>query len=185
MAYTESTMLPLGTTAPDFILLDTVSGKKRSLSELKSDEATVIMFLCNHCPYVLYINNAIVALAEDYQARGVAFMGISSNDADKYPADGPDLMTEHAKNVGYTFPYLYDETQAIARLYDAACTPDFYIFDGDMRLAYRGRFDGARPKNDLPITGEDMRIALDAVLRGLPVAEKQYPSGGCNIKWKY
>ena len=184
MSFTESTMLPLGTKAPQFKLPDTVSGKTLSLNDLKSDKATVIVFLCNHCPYVLHVNAGIVALAKDYQAKGVSFIGINSNDAEKYPADSPDLMTELARNEGYTFPYLYDETQEVAKDYDAACTPDFYIFDGDMRLVYRGRIDGSRPKNDLPVTGLDLRAALDAILRGEPVAEKQYPSGGCNIKWK-
>ena len=184
MAFTESTMLPLGTQAPQFKLPDTVSGKTLSLDEMKSDKATVIMFLCNHCPYVLHVNVGIVALAKDYQAKGVSFIGINSNNADKYPADAPHLMTELALNEGYIFPYLYDETQEVAKAYDAACTPDFYVFDGDMRLAYRGRIDGSRPKNDLPVTGVDLRAALDAILRGELVAEKQYPSGGCNIKWK-
>ena len=184
MAFAESTMLPLGTKAPQFKLLDTVSGQTLSLDDMKSDKATVIMFLCNHCPYVLHVNAGIVALAKDYQAKGVRFIGINSNDAEKYPADAPDLMTELARNEGYTFPYLYDETQEVAKAYDAACTPDFYVFDGDMRLTYRGRIDGSRPKNDLPVTGVDLRAALDAILRGELVAENQYPSGGCNIKWK-
>ena len=165
MSFTESTMLPLGTKAPHFKLLDTVSGQTLSLDDMKSDKATVIMFLCNHCPYVLHVNAGIVALAKDYQAKGVNFIGINSNDAEKYPADAPDLMTELAHQVGYTFPYLYDETQAVAKAYDAACTPDFYIFDGDMQLAYCGRIDGSRPKNDLPVTGADLRAALDAIDR--------------------
>jgi peroxiredoxin len=184
MAFTESNMLPLGTKAPEFTLFDTVSGRNLSLSEIQSDKATVIMFLCNHCPYVLHVNKGIVALARDYQAKGVAFIGISANDVENYPADAPELMTQQAQTEGYTFPYLYDETQAVAQAYDAACTPDFYIFDGDMRLAYRGRLDASRPKNDIPVTGQDLRVALDAILRGGKVAETQYPSGGCNIKWK-
>ena len=184
MAFTESTMLPLGTKAPFFNLPDTVSGKILSLEAVKSDKATVIMFLCNHCPYVLHVNAGIVALAKDYEPKGVKFVGISSNDVENYPQDGPELMTELARKEGYTFPYLYDASQDVARIYDAACTPDFYIFDGEMRLAYRGRIDGSRPKNDVPVTGADMRAALDNILRGLPVAEKQYVSGGCNIKWK-
>ena len=184
MAFTESTILPLGTIAPNFTLPDTVSGKNIRLDEMASEKATVLMFLCNHCPYVLHINAQIVAIAKDYQPKGVSFVGISSNDAINYPADAPNLMTEQAKSVGYTFPYLYDETQAIAKIYDAACTPDFYVFDGWMRLVYRGRIDGSRPKNDLPSTGEDLRAALDAVLEDKPNIEKQYPSGGCNIKWK-
>lgn len=184
MAFTESTMLPLGTVAPDFTLPDTVSGKIFTLKELASDRATVIMFLCNHCPYVIHVNPEIVRIVKEYSAKGVHFVGISSNDVENYPQDGPDEMKKHAAAVGYTFPYLYDETQDVARAYDAACTPDFYVFDGEMRLAYRGRLDGARPKNDLPLTGADLRAALDAVLAGEPVSERQYPSGGCNIKWK-
>ena len=184
MAFTESTMLPLGTKAPFFNLLDTVSGKMLSLEAVKSDKATVIMFLCNHCPYVLHVNAGIVALAKDYEPKGVKFVGISSNDVENYPQDSPELMTELARKEGYTFPYLYDASQDVAKIYDAACTPDFYIFDGEMRLAYRGRIDGSRPKNDVPVTGADMRAALDNILRGLLVATKQYASGGCGIKWK-
>ena len=141
MAFTESTMLPLGTVAPEFTLLDTVSGRRYSLNELKSDQATVIMFLCNHCPYVLHVNPEIVRIVEAYEPLGVRFIGISSNDAEAYPADSPDKMTQHANEVGYTFPYLYDETQEVARAYDAACTPDFYVFDAALTLVYRGRLD--------------------------------------------
>lgn len=184
MAFTESTMLPLGTKAPDFILPDTVSGNEISLDDIKSDKATLVMFLCNHCPYVIHVNEEIVRIVNDYKPKGVGFVGISSNDVVNYPQDGPDKMKIHAQETGYDFPYLYDESQEVAKAYDAACTPDFYIFDGDMKLAYRGRIDGSRPKNDLPLTGEDLRTALDAVLSGNPVTEKQYPSGGCNIKWK-
>jgi peroxiredoxin len=185
MAYTESTMLPLGTKAPDFELPDTVSGKILHLSGLASPKATVIMFLCNHCPYVLYVNEEIVRIATEYQAKGVAFIGISSNDADNYPEDAPDKMSEHARITGYTFPYLYDETQEVARAYDAACTPDFYVFDANLQLAYRGQLDSSRPKrNPTPSTGEDLRAALEAVLRHQPVSTVQRPSGGCNIKWK-
>lgn len=184
MAFTESNMLPIGTKAPSFNLPDTVSGKVLSLDELQSDTATVIMFLCNHCPYVLHVNAGIVALAHDYQPKGVAFIGISSNDAINYPQDSPENMKIHAATGGYTFPYLYDETQEVAKIYDAACTPDFYVFDGNMKLAYRGRIDGSRPRNELPVTGEDLRAVLDAILRGDDVPTVQYPSGGCNIKWK-
>lgn len=184
MAFTESTMLELGTKAPEFTLPDTVSGKDITLGNIASDKATVVMFLCNHCPYVIHVNPEIVRLAKDYQAKGVSFVGISSNDVEKYPQDGPEEMKKLAEEVGYPFPYLYDETQEVARAYDAACTPDFYVFDGDLTLVYRGRLDDARPKNDNPLTGKDLRAALDAVLAGEPVSEKQYPSGGCNIKWK-
>lgn len=184
MAFTESTMLPLGTIAPDFYLPDTVSGDMISLAEVASEKATVIMFLCNHCPYVIHVNPEIVRLVKDYAALGVSFVGISSNDVEKYPQDGPEEMRRHALEQGYAFPYLYDATQAVARAYDAACTPDFYIFDGSKRLVYRGRLDGSRPNSDTPLTGADLRAALDAVLAGEPVSERQYPSGGCNIKWK-
>jgi len=185
MAYTESTMLPLGTQAPAFSLPDTISGAVVSLQELAAEEATVVMFLCNHCPYVLHVNAEVVRLAREYQARGVSFVAISSNDAAAYPEDAPEKMTEHAKAVGYSFPYLYDATQEVARAYDAACTPDFYVFDADLKLAYRGQLDDSRPRrNDLPVTGADLRAAIDAVLAGTPVPERQRPSGGCNIKWK-
>ncbi|MEM6376574.1 MAG: thioredoxin family protein [Bacteroidota bacterium] len=184
MAFKESNMLALGTEAPVFSLPDTVSGQTLSLQELKSDKATVVMFLCNHCPYVIYVNEELVSLAREYETKGVQFIGISSNDVERYPQDGPDQMTIHAKKVGYTFPYLYDETQAVAKAYDAACTPDFYVFDGDLKLAYRGRLDEAKPGNDKPLTGKDLRAALDAVLTGGAVTDRQYPSGGCGIKWK-
>lgn len=184
MAFTESTMLELGTKAPDFTLPDTVSGQHISLKDIASDKATVVMFLCNHCPYVIHVNPEIVRIAKDYQPKGVGFVGISSNDVENYPQDGPMEMKILAEKVGYTFPYLYDATQEVARAYDAACTPDFYVFDGDLNLVYRGRLDDARPKNDNPLTGKDLRAALDAVLAGKPVSEVQYPSGGCNIKWK-
>jgi len=184
MALTESNMLPLGTQAPEFMLPDTVSDTMLSLSDLISDRATVVMFLCNHCPYVIHINSEIVDISTEYQAKGVSFVAISSNDVENYPQDSPDKMKQHAQEVGYNFPYLYDETQGVARAYDAACTPDFYVFDGAAKLVYRGRLDDSRPKTDTPLTGRDLRAALDAVLAGEEVAEKQYPSAGCNIKWK-
>ncbi len=185
MAYIESNMMPLGTTAPDFDLPDMLYGGKVQLSKAPSAKATVVMFLCNHCPYVLYINPTLVQLAEEYSPIGVSFIGISSNDAITHPEDGPDKMEAHARAVGYTFPYLYDENQEVARAYDAACTPDFYVFDSDLKLAYRGQLDSSRPKrNPIPSTGIDLRVALDAVLAGLPVDPIQRPSGGCNIKWK-
>jgi peroxiredoxin len=184
MALTESNMLELGTVAPDFTLPDTVSGKDLSLDQINSDKATVIMFLCNHCPYVIHVNPEIARLAEDYQSQGVAFIGISSNDVERYPDDAPDKMTLFARENGYTFPYLYDESQDVARAYDAACTPDFYVFDGAMVLVYRGRLDASRPGNQEPLNGADLRAALDAVLQGEPVAEVQYPSAGCGLKWK-
>lgn len=184
MAFTESNMLELGVEAPDFYLPDTVSGKNVRLSDVSTDKATVVMFICNHCPYVLHVNEEIVRVAKEYSKKGVGFVAISSNDVEKYPQDGPDKMKEHAEAVGYPFPYLYDKTQEVARAYDAACTPDFYVFDGDLKLVYRGRLDDSRPKSGTPLTGKDLRAALDAVLAGEPVSEVQYPSAGCNIKWK-
>lgn len=185
MAYTESNMLPLGTEAPDFVLPDTVSDRLVSLGELRGQSATVIMFLCNHCPYVLHVNAEIVRIVSDYSPKGVAFIGISSNDVASHPEDSPEKMKEQAASVGYTFPYLYDETQAVAKAYDAACTPDFYVFDANLKLVYRGQLDDSRPKrNPIPVSGADLRAALEAVLQGLPPASIQRPSGGCNIKWK-
>lgn len=185
MSFTQSNMLPLGTTAPSFLLPDTVSGKMVSLQEVAAGKnATVVMFLCNHCPYVIHVNPEIVRLANDYAGKGVGFVGISSNDVENYPDDAPDKMKLHARKEGYTFPYLYDETQAVARAYDAACTPDFYVFDKNLRLVYRGRLDASRPGNDVPLSGSDLRSAIDAVLEGREVPPKQYPSAGCNIKWK-
>jgi len=184
MALTESKMIPLGTKAPNFTLPDTVSGKDISLEDVISDKATVIMFLCNHCPYVIYVNDLLVELANEYTAKGVSWVAISSNDVVNYPQDGPELMTKHAKEAGYPFPYLYDESQEVAKAYDAACTPDLYVFDGDQKLAYRGQLDSSRPGNQNPQTGNDLRAALDAVLSGTAVAEKQIPSAGCGIKWK-
>ena len=184
MALTESNPFPLGTQAPEFTLLDTVSGTQVSLDDLKSDQGTVIMFICNHCPYVVHINKDLVRLVREYQKRGIAFIGISSNDAIRYPADGPDKMTQVAKKEGYTFPYLYDESQAVAKAYDAACTPEFYVFDGKDRLVYHGQMDDARPGNSQPVNGEDLRRALDALLGDLPIDSNQKPGLGCGIKWK-
>ncbi|MEP6794395.1 MAG: thioredoxin family protein [Saprospiraceae bacterium] len=184
MSYTESNMLPLGSEAPPFALPDTVSGKTIRLKDIASDKVTVVMFICNHCPYVVHVNDEIVRIANDYIPKEVAFVAISSNDAVKYPEDGPDKMKLVAEKLKYPFPYLYDESQNVARAFDAACTPDFYVFDKDLKLAYRGRLDDSRPKNTNPLTGKDLRDAIDALLAGRPVAEKQYPSAGCNIKWK-
>lgn len=184
MAFTESNMLPLGSDAPPFVLPDTVSGNQISLQELASDVATVVMFICNHCPYVIHVNDELVRLANDYLPKGVSFVAISSNDAEKYPQDGPYKMKELAEKLQYPFPYLYDESQNVARAFDAACTPDFYVFDKNLKLVYRGRLDDSRPNSGTPLTGKDLRAALDAMIDGKPVAKKQYPSGGCNIKWK-
>lgn len=183
MSETPSTMLPLGTVAPAFSLPDTVSGETLSLARLKSDVATVVMFVCNHCPYVKHIQGELVRLARAYQVRGVAFIAVSSNDARGYPEDAPDKMRAEAETHGYPFPYLYDETQDVARAYQAACTPDFYVFDGALRLAYRGRMDAATPGNGKPNDGRDLRAALDALLAGNAVSRDQKPSMGCNIKW--
>ena len=177
-------MLPLGTKAPPFQLKDAVTERTMSLEDTRGEKATVIMFICNHCPYVKHVQSELVKLAEDYIPEGVKFVAISSNDVENYPEDSPELMKEEAKKWGYPFPYLYDETQAIARAYDAACTPDFYIFDDDLKLVYRGQLDDSRPGNEKSLTGEDMRAALDDLLAGNPISEKQIPSQGCNIKWK-
>lgn len=177
-------MLPLGTEAPIFKLPDAVSGRTYALDELQSDTATVIMFICNHCPYVKHVQPELVKLAEDYIPEGVKFIAISSNDVENYPEDSPELMHDEAKKWGYPFPYLYDETQAVARAYDAACTPDFYIFDKEMKLVYRGQLDSSRPGNEKPLDGAHIRGALDDLLKGNPISENQIPSQGCNIKWR-
>lgn len=184
MARTASNPFPLGSLAPDFTLPDTISGNELSLSNLKSGKGTVIMFICNHCPYVLHINSELVSLAKEYQAKGIAFIGISSNDVDNYPQDSPDKMTKVAKQEGYTFPYLYDETQDIARAYDAACTPEFYVFDGNLKLVYHGQMDDSRPGNTEPVNGKDLRKALDLLLDGKSISPDQKPGIGCGIKWK-
>lgn len=184
MAATETIRIPLGFPAPDFTLPDTVSRKILSLNDLKGEHATVIMFICNHCPYVKHVNSQLVQLAKDYQPKGIAFIAISSNDVEKYPQDGPELMKENALQEGYPFPYLYDETQEVAKAYHAACTPDFSIFDADLRCVYRGQLDDSRPKNDSISDGKDIRAALDAILNQQPVSAQQMPSLGCNIKWK-
>ncbi len=184
MAFTESTMLDLGTAAPDFKLPDTVSGKDMALSDLAGPKGTVVMFICNHCPYVKHVNSEVVRVANDYQDKGIGFVAISSNDVENHPDDAPDKMKEVAEAEGYPFPYLYDESQEVAKAYDAACTPDFYLFDENHKLVYRGRLDDSRPKTDIPLTGKDLRAAIDAVLVGDDIPEPQYPSAGCNIKWK-
>lgn len=183
MAQTLSTMLELGTTAPDFRLPD-INGKLVSRDDFKSASALLVMFVCNHCPYVKHIQAGLVQLAKDYQPKGVAIVAISSNDAEKYPDDSPAKMQDEARTAGYTFPYLYDATQTVAKAYRAACTPDFFLFDKNFKLAYRGQFDAARPKNAEPVTGKDMRAALDALLAGRTPSVDQVPSVGCNIKWK-
>lgn len=183
MVLTPSTMLPLGVAAPDFSLPDT-DGKKVSLHDFDDKQALLVMFICNHCPYVKHVRAELAKLGRDYQGKGVGIVAISSNDVENYPDDAPDKMAVEKNEAGYTFPYLYDESQGVAKAYSAACTPDFFVFDKDRKLAYRGQLDDSRPGNDVPLTGKDLRAALDAVLAGQPVPEPQRPSMGCNIKWK-
>ena len=176
-------MLPLGTTAPEFKLPDT-NGKIVSLADFKDQAALLVIFICNHCPYVVHIRSGLAQLARDYATRGVAMVGINANDVKNYPADSPAKMKDEVKAAGYVFPYLYDETQTVAKSYRAACTPDIFLFDRSRRLVYRGQFDASRPGNGVPVTGKDLRAALDAVLAGKPTSELQVASIGCNIKWK-
>jgi peroxiredoxin len=183
MAQTPSTMAPLGMNAPGFRLPDT-SGKPVSLEDFKTAPALLVMFICNHCPFVKHIRQHLAELGREYQKRGVAVVAISSNDVSAFPDDGPAQMAQEVKLAGYTFPYLYDESQDVAKAYRAACTPDFYVFDAKRRLVYRGQMDDSRPGNEKPVNGADLRRALDAVLAGRPVPLEQKPSIGCNIKWK-
>ena len=183
MVAVNSTMLTLGTKAPDFALPDT-TGKTISLKDLQGAPALLVVFMCNHCPYVKHIRSGLAQLARDYLPRGLAMVGISSNDVANYPADSPAKMAEEAKSAGYLFPYLYDETQAVAKAYRAACTPDIYLFDKEQRLVYRGQLDDSRPGNSIPVTGKDLRAAIEAILAGKDVSSQQKPSIGCNIKWK-
>jgi peroxiredoxin len=182
MVQTASTMLSLGVKAPDFSLPD-VNGKKVSLVDFADAPALLVIFLCNHCPYVKHVADALAELAKEYQQRGVAVVGINSNDIAAFPEDAPAKMAEEVKLRGYSFPYLYDEKQAVAQAYRAACTPDFYVFDRQRKLVYRGQMDASRPGNGIAVTGADLRAALDAVLANQPVSAEQKPSIGCNIKW--
>lgn len=184
MARTESNEFKNGTKAPDFTLLNTVDDKKYALHKLKGEKGTVIMFICNHCPFVIHVNAELVKMANEYQQKGINFIAISANDIENYPQDSPELMKQLAKNENYPFPYLYDETQEVAKSYDAACTPDFYIFDADLKAIYHGQLDDSRPQNGKPVTGIDLRNALDNLLENKPVLENQKPSVGCGIKWK-
>lgn len=184
MAAVNSTMLELGTKAPNFSLIDTISGKKRELKDFKGNKALLVMFICNHCPYVKNLKEELVKYASDYMPKGVGVVAISSNDVENYPDDSPEKMKEDAEKYGYPFPYLYDEEQEVAKEYMAACTPDFFLFDEKMKLYYRGQFDDSRPKSDIEPTGKDLRKATDKVLSGEPIPDKQVPSIGCNIKWK-
>lgn len=184
MARTPSTMIPLGTKAADFRLPDTVSGKELTLNDVASDKATVFMFICNHCPFVIHIREELINIANEYIPKGINFVAISSNDVENYPDDSPEKMAALAKELNFPFPYLYDETQDAARAYDAACTPDIYIFDGNLECVYRGQLDDSRPDNGVPVTGKDLREALDCILEDRSIPQEQKPSLGCNIKWK-
>jgi len=183
MAVTPSTMLDLGTQAPDFTLRDT-EGEMIALSDFENAKALLVMFICNHCPYVKHVQQELARLCKEYEERGVAVVGINSNNVASYPEDAPDKMKLEKERVGYTFPYLYDESQGVAKNYRAACTPDFFVFDESRKLVYRGQMDGSRPGNGIPVTGKDLRAALDAVLEDRQVSQDQKPSIGCNIKWK-
>jgi len=184
MARTPSNMIPLGTTAPEFNLLDTVSNNFINLQNAKGDKGTVILFICNHCPFVVHVNSILVEIANTYAKKGISFIAISSNDAETYPQDGPVQMKIHAQEVGYPFPYLYDESQDVAKAYDAACTPDLYLFDVELKLVYRGQLDESRPGNGIPLTANDLKNALDCLLNDEENTRLQKPSIGCNIKWE-
>jgi peroxiredoxin len=184
MSLTESTMLELGTLAPEFDLTDVVTGNAVSLDHSRGKEALLVMFICAHCPCVKHINEGLAALGKDYAGKSIAIVAISSNDADNFPADSPAGLKQQAETFGFSFPYLYDGSQAVAHAYKAACTPDFFLFDSDFRLVYRGQFDQSRPGSGIPVTGSDLRAAIDLVLDGKPVPTDQRPSIGCNIKWK-
>ncbi|WP_282179503.1 thioredoxin family protein [Maribacter stanieri] len=184
MARTESKMLALGTLAPEFSLLDTISKQTLNLHALNGEKGTVIMFICNHCPFVIHVNPEITKMAIEYKKKGIHFIAISSNDVENYPEDAPQFMRIKAKAENYTFPYLYDEDQSVAKKYDAACTPDFYLFDDKLKLIYRGQLDDSRPGNELPLNGKDLRNAIDNLITGKEIDPLQKPSIGCNIKWK-
>ena len=184
MALTESTMLELGTAAPDFSLPDVVTGKTISLTDLRGKQALLVLFICTHCPYVKHVERGLAHLGGDYVSKPINIVAIGSNDAENYPDDSPEGLREQAQRLGFRFPYLYDETQQVARAYKAACTPDIFLFDSVMKLVYRGQFDQSRPGNGIPVTGQQLRAAIDEVLAGKPVTQDQRPSIGCNIKWK-
>ena len=188
MARTPSTMIPLGTAAPDFALTDTLSGNTVRLSDFTGKPALLVMFICNHCPFVKHVRAQLAQLGRDYQPRGVGIVAISANDIGGYPDDNPEMMAIEAREAGYTFPYLYDDSQSVAKAYSAACTPDFFVFNAQRRLVYRGQLDESRPSKytgrDIPVTGRDLRAALEAALGGRPALTQQYPSLGCNIKWR-
>lgn len=183
MARTPSTMLALGTPAPDFSLLEPATGKTVSLSDFKG-QPLLVAFICNHCPYVIHIQQVFARFAEEYQAKGVAVVAINANDVANYPDDSPEKMIQQVNDIPYTFPYLFDESQQVAKAYQAACTPDFFLFDANHKLYYRGQFDASRPRGDVPVTGKDMRDAMYSLLAGMAAPENQLASLGCNIKWK-
>ncbi len=183
MAHTESTMAALGMAAPDFALRDT-GGRTVVLGDFADAPGLLVAFICNHCPFVVHLREELARSVKRYQGRGLAVVGISSNDVGAFPQDGPELMAREVEEFGYTFPYLFDEDQSVAKAYSAACTPDFFLFDGERRLVYRGQFDGSRPGNDVPVTGADLGAAVEALLEGNPISPDQRPSIGCNIKWK-
>ncbi|RLD79209.1 MAG: thioredoxin family protein [Bacteroidetes bacterium] len=184
MSRTPSNMIDLGTIAPNFTLIDTVSDQELSLQAIKGNKATVIFFICNHCPFVIHVNEELVQIANDFKKEGISFVAISSNDVENYPQDAPHLMKKVAEECNYPFPYLYDEYQEVALAYDAACTPDIYVFDKDLKLVYRGQIDDSRPENGVTVTGKDLRNALQNILNGKEISKNQKPSIGCNIKWK-
>lgn len=184
MAHTESTMVGLGTPAADFQLPDVVTGAPVTLADFTGKKALLVMFISRHCPYVQHVKQELARLGADYAAQPLGIVAISSNYVPQYPDDAPERLREMAAELGLNYPICYDETQEVARAFDAACTPDFFLFDAGRRLVYRGQLDGSRPRNDVPVTGEDLRAALDAVLSGRPVNPRQSPSAGCNIKWK-
>jgi peroxiredoxin len=184
MARTPSTMVPLGTSAPDFSLADTVSGRTVSLADSRGKKALLVIFLCNHCPYVIHVRDGLVALGRDYASKDVAIVAISANDPATHPEDSPERLGAESKRLGYRFPVLFDASQEVAKAFRAACTPDFFLYDAQRKLVYRGQLDGSRPGNDVPVTGADLRAAIDAVLAGKAVSERQTASLGCNIKWR-
>lgn len=184
MARTESTMLELGTAAPDFTLPEPATGRNVSLTDFHDAQALLVIFMCNHCPYVIHVRDQLISLIKEYQPAGLRAVAINANDVDNFPDDSPEKMIAEMKRGGYNFPYLFDESQGVARAYRAACTPDFFLFDSEKKLVYRGQFDNSRPGNDQPVTGSDLRQAIEAVLSGQTPDEHQIPSMGCNIKWK-
>jgi thiol-disulfide isomerase/thioredoxin len=184
MARTESAMLALGTSAPDFVLTDVITGRRVSMQAVSGSKGLLVMFICRHCPFVKHLERALAQLGHDYGDSGIGIVAISSNDAANYPDDAPESLAEQARLLGFNFPYLYDETQDVARAYDATCTPDFFLFDGGPKLVYRGQFDDSRPGSSVPVMGKDLRAALDALIAGEPINPEQRPSLGCNIKWK-